>query len=59
MDGPRECHMNEVSQTGKEKYHTTFLMCGIENEIIQMNLLTKQKWTHRQRMNLWLLGRKR
>ena len=24
--------------------------------MIQMNLLTKQKETHRQRMNLWLLG---
>ena len=29
MDGPRECHTSEISQTEKEKYHMTFLMCGI------------------------------
>ena len=47
MDGPRGCHTNEVSQTEKEEYHMTFLMCGIYQEIRQMNLLTKQKWTPR------------
>ena len=37
---------SEVSQTEKEKYHTTSLICGISKEMIQMNLLTKQKETH-------------
>ena len=32
------------------------LICGIQKEMIQMNLLMKQKET--QRMNLWLLGGK-
>ena len=32
----------------------TSLLCGIYKEIIQMNLLKKQRL--RQKMNLWLLG---
>ena len=40
---------SEVSQTEKEKYHMTSLICGISKEMIQMNLLTKQKETHRLR----------
>ena len=39
--------LSEVSQT-EEKYLTAFI-CGIEKEIIQMNLLTKQKQLHRLR----------
>ena len=38
MDGPKDCHTYEVSQTEKEKYCMTSLMYGIEKEIIQMNL---------------------
>ena len=37
--------LSEVSQTEKEKYHMTSLICGILKEMIQMNLLTKQKKT--------------
>ena len=39
--------LNEVSQTETEKYGKTSLVCGIYKEMIQMNLLTKQKQTHR------------
>jgi len=39
--------LNEVSQTEKEKYHMTFLICGIQKGMLQMNLLTKQKQTLR------------
>ena len=38
MDGPRDCLTGEVSQTEKEKYCMTFLICGVRKEIIQMNL---------------------
>ena len=41
--------LSDVSQTEKEKFHMTSLVCGIEKEIMQMNLLTKQKETHRLR----------
>ena len=41
--------LNEVSQTQKEKYHMTSLICGIEKEMIPMNLHIKQKETHRLR----------
>ena len=40
---------SELSQTEKEKYHMTSLICGIKKEMIQMNLLMKQKLTHRLR----------
>ena len=46
MDGPRDCHSDEVSQTEKEKYGMISLICGTYKEMIQMNLLTKQKQTH-------------
>ena len=39
--------LSEVSQKEKEKYHIS-LICGILN-MIQMNLFTKQKQTHRRR----------
>ena len=38
----------EVSQTGKDKYHMISLICGIL-KMIQMNLFTRQKQTHRHR----------
>ena len=28
MDGPRDCH-TELSQTEKDKYHMTSLICGL------------------------------
>ena len=33
--------LSEVSQIEKEKYCMTSLICGIQKEMIQMNLLTK------------------
>ena len=44
MDGPRDCH-TEWRESEKEKYCMTFLICGIEKEMIQMDLLTKQSLT--------------
>ena len=41
--------LSEVSQAEKEKCHMISLICKIQNEIIQLNLLTKQKETHRLR----------
>ena len=40
--------LSEVSQKEKDKYHMISLTCGISN-LIQMNLSTKQKQTHRHR----------
>ena len=40
--------LSEVSQTEKDKYHTIILICGIYI-MIQMDLFTKQKQTHRLR----------
>ena len=40
--------LSEVSQTGKDKYCMILLICGIKN-MMQMNLFTKQKQTHRLR----------
>ena len=37
--------LSEVSQTEKEKYCMTSLICGILKEMVQMNLLTKQRLT--------------
>ena len=39
---------SEVSQTEKDKYYMISLICRIL-KIIQMNLYTKQKQTHRHR----------
>ena len=41
--------LSEVSQTEKEKYHMTSLICGIQKEMMQMNLFIKQKEIHRLR----------
>ena len=41
--------LSEVCQTEKEKYCMTSLICGIEKEMIQVNLITKQKVIHRLR----------
>ena len=39
--------LSKASQTEKEKYCMTPLLCGIQKEMIQMNLPTKQKQTQR------------
>ena len=39
--------LSGVSQAEKEKHHMTFLIWGIEKEMRQMNLLIRQKETHR------------
>ena len=38
--------LSEASQTEKEKYHMTSLICGIYKEMIKMNLHTKEDDTH-------------
>ena len=43
--------LSEVSQTEKDKYHVTSLVCGIQN-MTQMNLLLKQKQNHRHRKQI-------
>ena len=40
--------LSEVSQAEKDKYYMISLICGIQ-KIIQINLFTKQKQTHRLR----------
>ena len=45
MDGPRDCHTEKASQTEKEKYCMTSLICEIYKEMMQMNL-QKQRQTH-------------
>ena len=35
--------LSEVSQTEKEKYHMTSLICGIQKEMIHVNLLKDKK----------------
>ena len=39
----------KVSQTEKDKYHMISLICAIFKNMIQMNLFTEQKETHRHR----------
>ena len=41
----------------RKKYHMTSLICGIQKEMIQMNLLTKQEETQDSENELtWLLS---
>ena len=42
---PEVVILSEVSQTEKDKYRMISFICGILKEMIQMNLLTKQKET--------------
>ena len=45
-----------LSQTEKDKYHMLPLMCGIPPspaQMIQMNLFTKQKQTHKLRKQIY------
>ena len=48
MDGPRDCH-TEWSQTEKDKYMTSCLYVESKKKMVQMNLFTKQKKSHRCR----------
>ena len=41
--------LSEVTQAEKDKYHTILLICLIQKKMMQMNLYTKQKYTHRHR----------
>ena len=52
MDGLEIITLSEVSQTEKDKYHTISLICGI-SKMIQMNLFTIQKQTHRHRKQMY------
>ena len=45
---PEVVILSEVSQTEKDKYRMISFICGILKEMIQMNLLTKQKETLRE-----------
>ena len=47
MDGPRADH-TKWSKSEKEKYHMISLICGIWR-IMQINLFTKEKQSHRHR----------
>ena len=46
MDEPRDYH-TKWSKIKKDKYHMISLICGISKKMIQMNLFTKQKQSHR------------
>ena len=48
--------LSEVTQAEKEKYYMTSLICGILKEMIQMNLLTKQKETQDLENELMVVG---
>ena len=43
-----------VCETSQTKTSIIYYLYVESKEMIQMNLLTKQKWTHRHRHNLWL-----
>ena len=44
--------LSEVTQMEKDKYRMISLICRILKKMIQMNLFTKQKQTHRLREEL-------
>ena len=51
FDGPRDDH-TKWSKLEKDQSYMISLICGIE-KIIQMNLFTKQKQTHRHRKQIY------
>ena len=57
MDGPGNYHTSEGNQAEKDKYHMILFICGILKKKIQMNLITKQKQTHRLRNELMVTRR--
>ena len=48
--------LSEVSQTEKDKYHMILIICEIFKKMIQTNLFTKQKQTHRLREQTYGYG---
>ena len=50
--------LSEVGQTEKDQYHMVSLIWGILKKMIQMNLFTKQKQTHRPRERIYGYGGK-
>ena len=50
--------LSEVSQAEKAKSHISLNMQNLKRNVIQMNLFTKQKQTHRLREQTWLLKEK-
>ena len=54
MDGPRSYH-TKWSKSDKEKYHDVTYMES--NEMIQMNLFTKQRKKHRHRKQSYVYQR--
>ena len=52
MDGPRNDH-SKLSKSEKDKYHMISLICRLL-KMIQINLFTKQKQTHRLQKQTWL-----
>ena len=58
MDEPIDCHMSEVSQTEKYKYHMISLICGIlKNGTYELIYKTEIE-SQIQKTNLWLPGGK-
>ena len=49
MNGPRECHTEWIT-SDKEKYCMSFLICVIQKQMTLINLLKKQKETHKCRI---------
>ena len=45
--------LSEECKTEKDKYHVILLICGIKKKLMKMNLLTKQKQTHRHRKQIY------
>ena len=55
MDGPKECHteLSNSDREGEMSYDIPY-MWNLKKKMVQMNLLTKQKDTHRLRK--WAYG---
>ena len=50
--------LSEVSQTETENYHMTSLTCGIQKEMIQMNILQNRKRLTDLENELMVAGRR-
>ena len=49
----QEIILSEVNQTKAKKYHVITYMWNLKKKMIQMNLFTKQKQTHRHRKQIY------
>ena len=49
--------LSEVSQTQKEKHHMAFLICGIQKEMIQMNVKNRKRLTDSEKELVVVEGR--